>query len=152
MCIKKFFDVYKNVLVKFTSSDLKWPRALYIYLLTLCFEKWRQKKRNQQTGKNPFNFAVDGLRQTHPYPYAQRPITNDDEFRADVVDTKKIVISDENKKNIPPKSPNVAMKDPNSSPNLSQSFVHAPTMASIKQFDNRFKLPMVKKQKLDEKN
>ena len=26
MCIKKF-------LVKFTSSDLKWPRPLYIYLL-----------------------------------------------------------------------------------------------------------------------
>ena len=34
LCIKIFFDVYKIFLVKFTSSDLKWLRPLYIYLLT----------------------------------------------------------------------------------------------------------------------
>ena len=114
---------------------------------TVCFERWRQKKkRNQQTGKNPFNFAVDGSRQP-PYPYAQRPITNDDEFRADVLDTKKMIFSnDNNKEIIPPQSPNIVNKYPSSSPNVSQRFVYAPTTANIKQFDKQFKLPKVKKQ------
>ena len=67
------------------------------------------KKRNQQTGKNPFNFAVDGSRQP-PYLYAQRPITDDDKFSADVVDTKKMLISDKNKENIPPQSSNIVQK------------------------------------------
>ena len=107
------------------------------------------KKKNQQIGKNPFNFAVDGLNQTHPYE--QKPITNDDEFRADVIDTKKM-ISDANKENIPPQSSTVFQKYPSSSPQVSQRFIYALTMANIKQFDKQFKLPKIKKKKADEKN
>ena len=80
---------------------------------------------NEEIGKHPFNFSVPEVVRHH---YEQRPITNDDEFRADVVDTKKI--STENKENIPPSN---------------QRFLYAPTMVSIIQFDNQYKLPKVKK-------
>ena len=33
-CIEIFLMCIKIFLVKFTSSDLKWPRPLYIYLLS----------------------------------------------------------------------------------------------------------------------
>ena len=130
---------YFHVLTCRTISTVSKPT-----LILRCVLKGGEKKRNQQTGKNPFNFEVDGSRQLL-YPYAQRPITNDDEFRADVVDTK-IFPNDNNKENIPPQSPNIVNKYPTSSPNVSQRFFYAPTMANIKQFDKQFKLPKVKKQ------
>ena len=81
---------------------------------------------SEEIGKNPFNFSVPEVVR---HPYEQRPITNDDEFRADVVDTKKI--STENKENIPPSN---------------QKFLYEPTMVNVKQFDNQYKLPKVKNQ------
>ena len=118
-------------------------------ILRCILKSGDKKKNNQQIGKNSFNFAVDGLNQTHPYE--QKPITNDDEFRADVIDTKKM-ISDANKENIPPQSSTVFQKYPSSSPQVSQRFIYALTMANIKQFDKQFKLPKIKKKKADEKN
>ena len=91
----------------------------------VCFDNRRQQKMNEEIGKHPFNFSVPEVVR---HLYEQRPITNDDEFRADVVDTKKI--STENKENIPPSN---------------QRFLYAPTMVSIIQFDNQYKLPKVKK-------
>ena len=50
----------------------------------MCFDSWKKKKNGKNLGKNLFNFHVD----SDVNPYGQRPL-NDDEFRADVVDTKK---------------------------------------------------------------
>ena len=59
----------------------------------MCFERWLQKKkRNQELGKNPFNFTVEEVER---HPFEQVPITNeislknDDENRADKPDSKK---------------------------------------------------------------
>ena len=94
----------------------------------LSFNKWQQRKMNEKIGKNHFNFNVaNDLR----HPCQQIPIKNDDEFRADVVDTKKF--SDRNKENILPKS------------SQQNRFLYAPTMVSVKQFDQKYKLPKVKK-------
>ena len=76
---------------------------------------------NEEIRKNPFNFNVtNDLR----HPCEQIPIKNDDEFRADVVDTKKF--SDRNKENVPPKS------------SQKNRCLYVPTMVSIKQFDQKF--------------
>ena len=99
----------------------------------LCFERWRERKRNEETGKNPFNFAVAEEVITHPFE--RKPITNDDEFMADVPDTRKNLPPSANKENIPPY--------PSSDP--PQGYVYPPTMVSIKQFDQKFKLPKQKK-------
>ena len=50
----------------------------------MCFDSWEKKKNGKNLAKNPFNFHIDG----DVNPYGQRPL-NDDEFRVDVVDTKK---------------------------------------------------------------
>ena len=58
----------------------------------MCFERWLAKKRNQELGKNPFNFADPDFER---HPFEQIPITeeitfkDDDEKRADVPDTRK---------------------------------------------------------------
>ena len=98
---------------------------------SLCFDRWKQRKRNEETAKNQFNFAVaeEVIRQ----PYEQKTIINDDEFKADVPDTRKKLPPSANKENIPPY------------PTHNQQYVYPPTMASIKQFDKQFKLPKQKK-------
>ena len=106
-------------------------------MFTMCFESWKKKKNGKNSGKNPFNFHVDG----DVYPYGQRPL-NDDEFRAYVVDTKKAservpIVEKEN--DVP------TSKYPSASPQVLQRFVYASTMANIKQFDKRYKLPRQKK-------
>ena len=45
----------------------------------LCFERWRPRKREEQTAKNPFNFAVADEVITHPLE--QKPITDSDQFQ-----------------------------------------------------------------------
>ena len=107
-------------------------------MFTMCFDSWKKKKNGKNLGKNPFNFHVDG----DVNPYGQRPL-NDDEFRADIVDTKKTPLAE--KENDIPTS-----KYPSASLNVSQRFVYAPTMANIKQFDKRYKLP--KRYKLQKKS
>ena len=99
----------------------------------MCFDSWKKKKNGKNLGKNLFNFHVD----SEVNPYGQRPL-NDDEFRADVVDTKKAA----EKENDVPTS-----KYPSERSQVSQRFVYAPTMAmtSLKQFDKRDKLPRQKK-------
>ena len=58
----------------------------------MCFERWLQKKRNQELVKNPFNFTVEEVER---HPFEQVPITNeislknDDESRADKLDSRK---------------------------------------------------------------
>ena len=108
---------------------------------------------SEQLGKNPFNFYVDEVIR---HPYEQKLLTNDDEFRADVPDTKKMLLS-ENKDNIPPaassKTNNLQSTNekeniyPSSSPLPSDKYIYAPTMASVKQFNKTFKLSKVKKVK-----
>ena len=108
---------------------------------------------SEQLGKNPFNFYVDEVIR---HPYEQKLLTNDDEFRADIPDTKKMLLS-ENKDNIPPaasrKTNNLQSTNekeniyPSSSPLPSDKYIYAPTMVSVKQFDKKFKLPKVKKVK-----
>ena len=96
------------------------------------------KKRNQELGKNPFNFTVEEI---ESHPFEQVPITeeinfkNDDENRADKPDTRK---------KLPP-STNVENAPPYPSPEPKQRFVYPPTMVSIAQFDQKFKLPKQKK-------
>ena len=92
---------------------------------------------SEQLGKNPFNFYVDEVIR---HPYEQKLLTNDDEFRADVPDTKKMLLS-ENKENIPPaassKTNNLQSTNekeniyPSSSPLPSDKYIYATTMVSI---------------------
>ena len=101
-----------------------------------------KKKRNQEQGKNPFNFTVEEI---EGHPFEQVPITNDislkndDENRADKPDSKKDLSPSANKESrydsfhpYPPSEPK-------------QRFVYPPTMVSIAQFDQKFKLPKQKK-------
>ena len=99
----------------------------------MCFERWRQRKREEQTCKNQFNFAVAEEIVTHPFE--QKPITNDDEFKLTQLDTRKNLPPSANKENIP--------SYPSAEP--AQTYVYPPTMTSIKQFDKQFKLPKQKK-------
>ena len=110
----------------------------------MCLENWRQKKRNQETGKNPFNFSVPNAER---HPFEQLPITDeitfvdDDKHRADVPDTRKNLPPSTTEKNIPPYPP----ADPAPSESVKQRFVYAPTMVGIKQFDKKYKLPKQQK-------
>ena len=97
----------------------------------ICFERWRARKREEQTAKNPFNFAV--AEEVITYPFEQKPITDSEEFQPDL--PKKV-------ENLPPSSAgNVAYPPSDPTP----TYVYPPTMASIKQFDKQFKLPKQKK-------
>ena len=100
---------------------------------SLCFDGWKQRKRNEETAKNPFHFAV--AEEVIGHPYEQKTITNDDEFKADVPGTRKKLPPSANKENIPP----YPIPDP------VQQYVYPPTMASIKKFDKQFKLSKQKK-------
>ena len=113
----------------------------------LCFEEWQREKMSQKIGKNPFNFTVPDVNRhsfeqmpikddfqikkilLHPAENKNIKIENDDKFKADVTDSS-------NKENIPP----------NLSFNNNQ-FKYAPTMIDNdhKKFDQRYKLPKVKK-------
>ena len=115
----------------------------------LCFEEWQKEKMSHELGKNPFNFIVPDVNR---HPYEQMPIKedfkveqillypaenknikikNDDKFKADVTDSS-------NKENIPPTTFN------------NNRFKYAPTMIDndYKKFDQKYKLPKVKKPKL----
>ena len=127
---------------------------------SLCYSEWlndKFKKEQEQKylGKNPFNFAVYENETRHPFE--QKPIKdnfevemittnsptplntpiktaikNDKKYRADVIDSS-------NKENIPPYSDKTRYK-------------YAPTMADLKRdFDKKYKLPTVKKQKMTSK-
>ena len=98
----------------------------------------KKKKRNQDLGKNPFNFTVEEVER---HPFEQVPITNeislknDDENRADKPDSRKNRPISADKESVPPY--------PSSEPK--QRFVYPPTMVSVAQFDQKFKLPKQKK-------
>ena len=86
----------------------------------MCLEIWKQKKRNQETGKNPFNFAVPNAER---HPFEQLPIadqinfTDDDKHKADVPDSRKNNLNPSTaEKNIPPYPP----ADPASSESVKQ--------------------------------
>ena len=105
----------------------------------MCFERWQQKKkRSQELGKNPLNFTVEEIEH---HPFEQVPITeeinfkNDDGNRADKPDTRKKLPLSKNAENAPPYP----------SPEPKQRFVYPPTMVSVAQFDQKFKLPKQKK-------
>ena len=114
----------------------------------MCFERWLAKKRNQELGKNPFNFAVPDFER---HPFEQIPITeeitfkDDYENRADVPDTRKNLPPSANKENIPPY--------PSSEPKPQQRFLYSPTMVATRehlnnyqqQFDKKHKLPTQKR-------
>ena len=111
----------------------------------MCLENWREKKRNQEQGKNPFNFTVPNVER---HPFEQLPITeeitfaDDDRHRADVPDTRKNNLPPSTtEKNIPP----YTAADPAPSESIKQIFVYAPTMVGIKQFDKKYKLPKQQK-------
>ena len=104
----------------------------------MCFERWLQKKGNKELGKNPFNFTVEEVER---HPFEQVPITNeislknDDENRADKPGSRKNPPPSADKESVPPY--------PSSEPK--QRFVYPPTMVSVAQFDQKFKLPKQKK-------
>ena len=108
----------------------------------ISFDEWQKQKMAEEIGKSPFNFNVPQVVR-HPFEQmsikdnfqvekvlmhpAEKPINppkNDDEFRADHIDSS-------NKENIPPA--------------VDQRFLYAPTMVGIEQFDKKYKLPKVKK-------
>ena len=97
-----------------------------------------QKKRNQELGKNPFNFTVEEVER---HPFEQVPITNeirlknDVENRGDKPDSRKNPPPSADKESVPPYS----YSEPK------QRFAYPPTMVSIAQFDQKFKLPKQKK-------
>ena len=47
---------------------------------TKCLEIWKEKKRNQKTGKNPFNFVVPNAER---HPFDQLPVTEQITFADD---------------------------------------------------------------------
>ena len=98
----------------------------------LCFERWRVRKREEQTAKNPFNFAVAEEIITHHFE--QKPITDNEEFQPDLPKVENLAVSDKNVA-YPPSDPR-------------PRYVYPPTVVSIKQFDEKFKLP---KQRVSEK-
>ena len=81
------------------------------------------------------------------HPFEQLPITeeitfvDDDKHKADVPDTRKNLPPSTSEKNIPPYPP----ADPAPAESVKQRFVYAPTMAGIKQFDKKYKLPKQQK-------
>ena len=114
---------------------------------SLCYSEWlndKFKKEQEQKylSKNPFNFAVYEKEKRHPFE--QKPITdnfevinknksesilikNDDKHKADVVDSS-------NKENIRPNN---------------AGYKYSPTMVDVRRdFDKKYKLPTVRKQKL----
>ena len=56
----------------------------------LCFERWRAQKREEQTAKNPFNFAVAEEIITHPFE--QKPITHNEEFQPDLPKVENLML------------------------------------------------------------
>ena len=127
---------------------------------SLCYSEWisdKLKKEHEQKylAKNPFNFAVYENETRHPFeqkpikdnfevevisnskqtmPSAPIVIKNDDKYKADVVDS-----SNSNKENIPPYSNKVGYK-------------YSPIMVDFRRdFDKKYKLPTVKKQRLTSK-
>ena len=111
----------------------------------MCLEIWKEKKRNQKMGKNPFNFVVPNAER---HPFDQLPITeqitfaDDDKHKADVLDSSKNNLNPSKaEKNIPPYPP----ADPAPSESVKQRFVYAPAMVGIKQFDKKYKLPKQQK-------
>ena len=99
----------------------------------LCFERWRKRKGDMQTGKNPFNFAV--AEEVITYPFEQKPITDFQEFQPDLSKRGENLPTSSEKERIPAYS--------SSSP--APTYVCPPTMASIKQIDKQFNLPKQKK-------
>ena len=123
--------VYSLLFPKYYTQNNKYGMQSRINF-ALFFEGWRQRKRNEETAKNPFNFVV--AEEVIRHPYEQEPITNDDEFKVDVPDTRKKLPPSANKENIPPY--------PSAEP--TPTYVYSPTMVGIKQFEKQFKLPKVK--------
>ena len=124
--------VYSLLFPKYYTQSNKFGMKSKIKF-SFCFDRWKQRKRNEEAAKNPLNFAV--AEEVIRHPYEQRTITNDDEFKADVPDTRKKLPPSANKENIPPYP----------TPDPVQWYVYLPTMASIKQFDKQFKLPKQEK-------
>ena len=59
----------------------------------ISYERWRENQKQEQLGKNPFNFNVpDNFQVIQRHEYEQKPIKIDDdiEFKADVADTKVV--------------------------------------------------------------
>ena len=111
----------------------------------MCFERWQERKRAQERAKNPFNFEIPD---TERHPFEQVPITNeitfltnDDEHKADVPDSrKKTLPPSANKENIPPY--------PSHDPPKQQRFLYAPTMVGTSELLNNFQQNFDKKHKL----
>ena len=120
-CFSSYHTIYQYIysllFPKYYTQSNKYGMQSRIKF-AFCFKGWRQRKRNEETAKNPFNFAV--AEEVIRHPYEQKVITNDDEFKADVPDTRK-----------------------NAEP--TPTYVYPPTMVGIKKFDKQFKLPKVKK-------
>ena len=135
-CFSSYHTIYQYIysllFPKYYTQSNKYGMRSRIKF-ALCFKGWRQRKRNEETAKNPFNFAV--AEEVIRHPYQQKLITNDDEFKADVPDTRKKLPPSANKENIPPY--------PSAEP--TPTYVYPPTMVGIKKFDKQFKLPKVKK-------
>ena len=128
----------------------------------LCYDRWMGNKKQQELGKNPFNFKVpDNFEVVQRQEYEQKPvkIDNDDVFKADIPDIKrplqtlikKVDATDgaaENKENIPP-----AEVFPSAYPAESTvTYKYAPTMVGFEDFDKKYFLPkQAKKVKNNEK-
>ena len=140
--IKNYFNedysnyqyIYSMLFPKYYSQNKK-PGLKNKIKFALAYERWREGKKMEQLGKNPFNFNVpDNFEIVQRHDYEQKPIKVDDdiEFGRDVVDTKAKkqktdstdgnCSNEENKENImpcPPPSP--------------LTYKYAPTMCRIRQ-------------------
>ena len=94
-CFTAYYSTYQYIYLmlfpKYYSQNNKFGSKNKMKF-ALCYDRWMANKKQEQLGKNPFNFKVPDdfeIIQRHDYEQTPIKIDNDGVFRADVPDTRK---------------------------------------------------------------